>query len=313
MLSFLVRQAILAVPVIVGVSVLVFVMVSYIPGQAPEILAMQSGGAIASGAQLEEVRERLGLNDPLAVQYARFAAGALQGDLGRSIRSNRPVLDILTNVVPWTLQLAVAGMLAAVLIGGVLGVLAGVFRRTWFDAAAMVVAMIGWSMPSFWLGIILLLTLAVGLGWFPITSSAAPISLVLPALTLGLGSAGLIARLIRTEIVEQLNQDYTTSARAKGLTEMRVVLKHVLKNSLISAVTVAGLQFGRLLGGTVIIENVFARPGLGRVAVEALLARDMPVLQGAVLILAIVFVAVNVVIDLAYVALDPRIRVGSAA
>ena len=310
MLSFLARQALLAVPVIVGVSMLVFVMVSYIPGQAPDILAMQSGGAIATGAQLEEIRERLGLNDPIAVQYGRFASAALQGDLGRSIRSNRPVLDILANVLPWTLQLAVAGMLAAVLIGGVLGVLAGVFRRTWFDAAAMVVAMIGWSMPSFWLGILLLLTFAVGLGWFPITSSAAPISLVLPALTLGLGSAGLIARLIRTEIVEQLNQDYTTSARAKGLTELRVVLKHVLKNSLISAVTVAGLQFGRLLGGTVIVENVFARPGLGRVAVEALLARDMPVLQGAVLILAIVFVVVNIVIDLAYVVLDPRIRVG---
>ena len=313
MLTFLARQLLLAIPVMFGVSVLVFFMVSYIPGQAPEILAMQAGGAIASGEELEQIRERLGLNDPVIVQYGRFLGGALQGDLGRSIRSNRPVTEILAGVMPNTIQLAVAGMLAAIALGGVLGIVAGVYRKSWFDAAAMVTALIGWSMPSFWLGILLLLLFAVQLGWFPITSRGAGLQLVLPALTLGLGSAGLIARLIRTEIVEQLSLDYATSARAKGLSELRVILRHVLKNSLISAVTVAGLQFGRLLGGTVIVENVFARPGLGRVAVDALLARDMPVLQGAVLILAVIFVLVNIAVDIAYGALDPRIRVAGGA
>jgi peptide/nickel transport system permease protein len=183
-------------------------------------------------------------------------------------------------------------------------------RGTWLDAATMVVALTGWSVPSFWLGLVLLLVFALGLGWFPITGQGGWQRLVLPALALGLADAGLIARLMRAEIVEQLGREYVTAARAKGLRETAVVLRHVLRNSLISVVTVIGLQFGRLLGGTVIIENVFGRQGVGRVAVEALLARDMAVLQGCVLFLSIIFVATNLGVDLLYGVLDPRVRLG---
>jgi ABC-type dipeptide/oligopeptide/nickel transport system permease component len=229
------------------------------------------------------------------------------------MRSNRQVVDILVDAFPRTLELATAGMLLAVALGLSLGTLAAVFRGSWVDASTMVVALAGWSMPSFWLGLVLLLVFALQLGWFPITGQGGLHRLVLPALTLGLADAGLVARLVRAEIVEQLGRDYVTTARAKGLHARAVIFRHVLKNSLISVVTVVGLQFGRLLGGTVIIENVFARQGVGRVAVDALLARDMAVLQGCVLFLAVVFVLTNLAVDLLYGVLDPRVRMGARA
>lgn len=308
MITYIQRQLLIAIPVVLGVSILTFVMLSYIPGQAPDILAMQAGTAV-SGEDLERFREELGLNDPIPVQYWRFFSRAVQGDLGRSIRSNRPVVAIIADAFPSTFALAVAGVLVAVVLGFSLGIIAGLYRGTWLDTGTMVVALFGWSMPSFWLGIILLLIFAVQLGWFPITGQGGLQRLVLPALTLGLGSAGIIARLVRTEIAEELGHEYVITARSKGLSERAVILGHVLRNSMISVLTIIGLQFGRLLGGTVIIENVFARQGVGRIAVEALLARDMAVLQGAVLFLAIIFVLTNLLVDIAYGALDPRIRV----
>ncbi len=307
MLAYIRRQLTLAVPVLLGVSLLVFVMLTYIPGSAPEILALQAGTAV-SGEELEQMRENLGLNDPLPVQYGRFLFNALQGDLGRSFRLNRPVTDILLRALPRTIELAVAGTVLAIVIGISLGILAGLKRDSWADTGSMMLALIGWSMPSFWLGIILLLVFSLRLGWFPITGQGGMARLVLPALTLALGSAGLIARLTRTEIVEQMSQGYVTTARAKGLAERGVVLGHVLKNSMISVVTMIGLQFGRLLGGTVIIETVFARQGIGRIAVDALLARDMPVVQGSALLLAAIFVLTNLLVDIIYGYLDPRIR-----
>jgi peptide/nickel transport system permease protein len=313
MLNYIQRQLLLGVPVLLGVSVLVYLMLSYIPGQAPEILALQAGGSSMTPAEMEAFRERLGLNDPLPVQYAKFLGKALRGDLGRSIRSNRQVFEIIVTAFPRTLELAAAGMIIALGLGVTLGTVAGAFRGTWVDASTMIVALAGWSMPSFWLGLVLLLVFALQLGWFPITGQGGLQRLVLPALTLGLADAGLVARLVRAEIVEQLGRDYVTTARAKGLSHWAVILRHVLKNSLISVVTVVGLQFGRLLGGTVIIENVFGRQGVGRVAVEALLARDMPVLQGCVLFLAVVFVLTNLAVDVLYGVLDPRVRIGKRA
>ena len=310
MFAFIQRQLLLAVPVILGVSILTFLMLTFIPGQAPEILAMQGGTAV-SAEDLEQFREELGLNDPVYVQYWNFFSKAIRGDLGRSIRSNRPVLDIISDAFPSTFGLAVAGMVAAIAIGLLLGLVAGIFRGSWLDTATMVLALVGWSMPSFWLGIILLLVFAMHLGWFPITGQGGLQRLVLPALTLGLGSAGIIARLVRTEIVEQMGREYVTTARAKGLYELQVILVHVLRNSLISVITIVGLQFGRLLGGTVIVESVFARQGIGRIAVEALLSRDMPVLQGTVLLLSVIFVLTNMSVDIAYGFLDPRIRIGA--
>ncbi len=310
MTSYIRRQLAFALPVLLGVSALVFFMLSYIPGQAPEILALQAGTAVTA-EELDRIREQLGLNDPIPVQYGRFLRAAVQGDLGRSIRSNRPVTEIIADAFPATLQLAVAGMFSAIIIGVTLGIVAGIFRGTWIDSISMVAALVGWSMPSFWLGIILLLVFAVRLGWFPIIGHGGLARLVLPAMTLGLGGARLIARRVRTEIVEQMGREYVTTARAKGLFERKVIIRHVFRNSMISVVTVIGLQFGHLLGGTVIIENVFARQGIGRIAVEALLERDMPVLQGATLFLALIFILSNLAVDITYGILDPRIRIGA--
>lgn len=312
MLVYIQRQLLLAIPVLVGVSALIFFMLSYIPGQAPDIMALQSGTA-SSAEELERVREQLGLNDPVIVQYGRFLSSALQGDFGRSIRSNQPVTQIIAAAFPATLQLAVVGTLIAVVIGVTLGNLAAIFRGTWIDTLSMVIALVGWSIPNFWLGIVFILVFSVQLGWFPITGQGGIERLVLPSLTLGLAGTGLIARLVRTESLEQLSRDYVTTARAKGLRESRVILRHVFPNSLIPVVTVIGLQFGRLLGGAVIVENVFARQGIGRIAVDALLERDMPVLQGATLLLAVIFILSNLAVDIAYGFLDPRIRIGQGA
>jgi peptide/nickel transport system permease protein len=309
MLAYIQRQLLLAIPVLLGISALVFFMLSYIPGQAPDIMALQSGTA-SSAEDLQRVREQLGLNDPVIVQYGRFLINAVQGDLGRSIRTNQPVTQIIANAFPATLQLAVAGTLIAIVLGITLGNLAAIFRGTWIDTVSMTIALIGWSIPNFFLGILLILVFSVQLGWFPITGQGGLERLVLPAMTLGLAGTGLIARLVRTECLEQLGREYVTTARAKGLRESTVIMRHVFTNSLIPVVTVIGLQFGRLLGGTVIVENVFARQGIGRIAVEALLDRNMPVLQGATLLLAIIFILSNLAVDVAYGILDPRIRIG---
>lgn len=307
MLSYIRHQLLLAIPVLLGVSVLVFVMLSLAPGSAADIMVM-SAGTGGSAEDLRKLRQSLGLDDPLPVQYGRFLVRAVQGDLGRSIRTNRPVGEVIAEAMPNTIELAITSLLISVLLGVVLGIIAGVRRGTWIDSGSMALALMGWSIPNFFLGILLLLVFAVQLGWFPITGQGGLERLVLPSLTLGLGSAGLIARLTRTEIVEQMGKEYVVTARAKGLQERVVILRHVLRNSLISVVTVIGLQFGRLLGGTVIIETVFARQGIGRVAVDALLARDMPVVQGSVLLLAIIFVLTSLAVDVAYGYLDPRIR-----
>ena len=251
------------------------------------------GGAQISGEELARFRAEMGLDDPIHVQYLRFLGNALQGDLGRSLRNNRPVSEILGDQLPATVQLAVAGMVLALLIGGVLGLLAALRQNSWVDTVTMALSLVGWSMPAFWLGLLLILLFALHLEWFPITGGSEVKRLVLPALTLALGTSGLIARLVRSSVLEVLRMDYVTTARAKGLGERVVVLRHVLKNALIPVVTMAGLQFGRLLSGTVIIETVFARQGIGKVTVDAILSRDMPVVQGAVLLLAVIWGALN--------------------
>jgi peptide/nickel transport system permease protein len=310
--TYVARQFTMLLGVLTTLSVLLFLMLSWVPGQAPEMLLMQGGGAV-SGEQIAELRARLGLDRPIHVQYVEWVGRAIQGDLGRSIRTGRPVGQVIAQAMPHTIELALASLLIAIVVGVGLGIVAAVYRNTWIDVGAMFTALIGWSIPNFFLGILLLLVFSVQLGWFPITGVGGWQRLVLPALTLGLTTAGLLARLTRTEILEQLSLDYVRTAHGKGLRERAVVFRHVLKNSLISVVTVAGLQFGRLLGGTVIVETVFARQGVGRVAVDALIARDLPLIQGSVLFLAAIFVFTNLVVDLLYGVLDPRIRVGEGA
>jgi ABC-type dipeptide/oligopeptide/nickel transport system permease component len=250
----------------------------------------------------------MGLDRPLAVQYVDYLKGLAQGDLGRSMSTRRPVLDELMDRFPNTLILAVAGVGVAVLLGIPIGVLAAIRARTMVDHAAMVLALLGISAPAFWLGFILMMVFSVHLGWFPSAGYRSWGHLVLPAFTLGTGAMAIVARMTRSSLLEVLNQDYVRTARAKGLHEVLVIAKHALRNALIPTTTVVGLSFGSLLGGAVLTEMVFAWPGLGRLIVYSIGIRDLPVIQGAVLLLALTFVLVNLGVDLLYGLIDPRVR-----
>jgi len=307
MREYILKQLLTAVPTLLGVSIAVFLMLHLTPGGAVEAIVLQGGAAI-SAETMAKMREDLGFNDPLHVQYWRFFSKAIRGDFGRSYRTHQSVTSMILKALPGTAQLAVTGLAIALVLGLSMGVISALWHNTWIDNACMVVAMLGWSIPQFWLGILFILIFAVHLGWLPITGQGGPGRLVLPAFTLGLSTAGVTARMVRTGMLEILRMDYVRTARAKGLHESVVVLRHVLRNALIPVVTVVGLQFGRLLGGTVVIETVFARQGVGRVALQALLARDMPTVQGTVLFLAVIYVVINILVDFSYAFLDPRIR-----
>jgi ABC-type dipeptide/oligopeptide/nickel transport system permease component len=304
MFDYLRRRLALSLLTVVGVSVGVFLMIHLVPGDPVTVMLSE----FASPADQQVLREELGLNKPLYVQYWRYASSALRGDLGRSVRSNRPVISEIAWRFPNTVRLALAALLLAVAIGGAVGVLSAVRRNTLFDHGAMVTILVGLSMPSFWLGLMLMIVFAVRLEWVPVAGYEGWQYLILPGITLAAAPAAVLARLTRSSMLEVLTQDYVRTARAKGLRHVTVVLKHALKNSLIPVVTVLGLQFGYLLGGAVITETVFAWPGIGRLVVDAILARDFPVVQGTVLMIALGFVMVNLVVDLLYAYLDPRVR-----
>jgi ABC-type dipeptide/oligopeptide/nickel transport system permease component len=300
------RRLLRAIPVVIGVMTLVFFMIHLLPGDPAEEIA--AGGVAATPEQIEAIRVRLGLNKPLHEQYWRFVKNTAQGDLGRSIYRNQPVSTMIRDRVGATLQLTLAGIGVAILIGVPLGIVAAVRQNSWVDSASMTVALTGVAMPSFWLGLLLIWLFAVRLNWVPIIGGGGLKGLILPAFTLGFGAAALIARLVRSSMLEVLRQDYMMTARAKGLTGRVVVLNHGLKNALIPVVTIVGLQFGNLLGGAVVIETVFARQGIGRMAIDGILTKDFPVVQGTVLFAALVYVTVNLAVDLLYSVLDPRIR-----
>lgn len=305
MSTYFMNRLLLTIPVVFGVSILVFCMLHLVPGDPVMVMFAETG---ASGRQIEEVRQRLGLNDPLPVQYFRYITRAARGDLGESLWGGRRVSDMIREAFPTTLELTLASTGAAMFLGLFFGILASLHQNSWLDNATMAMALAWVSMPSFWFGLVLIFVFAVHLRWFPTGGAGSLKQLVLPALALGMRNAALIARMTRSALLEVLGQDYIRTARGKGLTERLVVLRHALKNALIPVVTVVGLQFGSLLGGTVIIETVFSRPGIGRVAVRALLDRDFPVCQGTVLFVALIYVLVNLGVDLLYAYLDPRIR-----
>jgi peptide/nickel transport system permease protein len=296
------------VPVILGVSVLVFLMLYLVPGDPASALV---GDAPVSAAELDRLRTQYGLNDPLYVQYARFATNAVHGDLGRSLRTRRPVSDVIAEQYPQTLELALAAIAVAGVVGVTLGVVAATHAHTWVDTASTALALVGVSMPSFWLGLMLIFIFALGLGWFPATGQGGLERLVLPAATLGWFAAAVIARLVRSSMLEVLGLEYVTTGRAKGLAERAVIYRHALRNALIPTVTVVGLQFGTLLGGAVVVETVFARQGLGRLIVDGILQKDFPLVQGAVLVTSLTYVAANFLVDVVYAAVDPRIRLGT--
>jgi peptide/nickel transport system permease protein len=307
-MRYALQRLIYAVPVIIGVSMLTFLMLQLVPGDPVAAMFVGQGGG-AKEEQMNRVREQLGLNDPLPVQYVNYVKNAVQGDLGRSIRTNEPVSTMITRNFSPTLKLTMASMGFAVVFGGLLGIFAAIRRGTILDNLSMFVALAGVSAPSFWLGLILISVFAVRLGWFPIIGGTGWRGLVLPAFSLGFAAAAIIARMVRSSLLEVLGENYIVTGRAKGLTERRVIVRHALRNAAIPVLTIVGLQFGGLLAGAVIVESVFARQGIGRMLVKALQDRDFPVAQGGVLFVAIVYVLVNLFVDLLYGVVDPRISV----
>ncbi|WP_025322839.1 nickel ABC transporter permease [Deferrisoma camini] len=288
--------------VLLGISVISFFFIR-LSGDPVMLLLPQD----ATMQEIEEMRERLGLNDPLPVQYARFLGNAIQGDLGESLYYHTPALGLILERLPASLELAVAAMGIALAVAVPLGILSAVKRGSLLDLGSMVAALFGLSMPHFWLGIMMILLFSVKLGWLPTSGRGTWAQLVMPAVSLGMGLMAMFARLTRSVMLEILGLDYVRTARAKGLRERVVIGKHALKNALIPLVTVAGMQFGFLIGGTVIIETVFAWPGVGRLVVQSIFNRDYPLVQASVLVLAVIFVLVNLLVDLLYVYLDPRI------
>lgn len=305
MWKYIARRLLISIPLLLGLTVIVFGMLHLLPGDPVQVILRESGATQEAVAKL---RAQLGLDLPLHVQYLRYLGGLLRGDLGSSLFTYRPVAEIIRQNVGATLELAFAAMALALLIGIPLGILAAVYRDSWLDNLAMSVAVIGVSMPGFWLGLLLILLLSVTLRWLPSGGHGTLKHLIMPAFVLGLNGAAVIARLMRSSMLEVLRQDYMTTARAKGAGELYLLFKHALKNSLIPVVTVAGLQFGFLLGGTVVTESVFARPGLGRTAVDAIIYKDIPVVQGIVLFVAVLYLLINLIVDIAYAYIDPRIR-----
>jgi ABC-type dipeptide/oligopeptide/nickel transport system permease component len=306
MTEYLIKRLVLAVPVLFGVSIAVFLMMHLIPGDPA--LAMLRGQPTVTPEDIDRVRHQMGLDDPIPVQYLKYIGRVLQGDFGESVKAHRPVLTMIREQAWPTIQLAMTAMILAVIIGITLGTISALRQNTWVDTLSMLVALFGVSMPSFWLGLILIYFFSVRLEWLPITGQGGWQRLILPAVALGMDFSAVTARLVRASLLEVLRQDYILSARAKGLHGRTVVTRHALRNALISVVTIIGLQFGFLLSGAVVIETVFARQGIGRLAITAILAKDFPLVQGIVLLSALVYVAINLLVDLSYSFLDPRIH-----
>jgi ABC-type dipeptide/oligopeptide/nickel transport system permease component len=303
MLIFVVRRLLLTIPVLLGVLFVVMLTLDLIPGD-PVALMLGEAGTKETVAQF---REHLGLDRPLLVRYVRYVGQVLTGDLGRSIQQNRPVVDELADAWPATVQLATAGLVLATVIGVLTGIVSAVWPNSLFDALSRLSSLFGLSMPVFWTGLVLIVIFAFWLPWLPVGGIGSPAHLVLPAVTLALPSIAMIARMTRSSVLEVLREDYVRTARAKGVRERLVVVKHALRNAAIPILTLIGLQAGQLMGGAVLTETVFAWPGLGRLMVKAIFARDYILLQGAVLLFAMAFVVINLIVDLSYGALDPRV------
>ncbi|MEQ1870884.1 MAG: nickel ABC transporter permease [Vicinamibacterales bacterium] len=304
MLRLFLRRVLLTIPVLIGVATLVFSLVHLVPGDPVQAMLGES----ASPQDVTQLRHTLGLDRPLLVQYALFMTGAATGDLGTSLRTNQPVTAVIAERMPATVQLALSAMLVATLVALPLGIVAAVRAGTGIDRLATTVALIGVSMPSFWLGPLLAILFSVELGWLPVSGRGTFGHLVLPAVTLGAPLAAVLARLTRASVLEELRELYVLAARARGVSRVRTVLAHAFRNSLIPVVTVFGLLFGSVLTGAVITETIFSWPGVGRLLVQSIAARDYPAVQGCILLIALTYVVVNVAVDLLYGVLDPRVR-----
>jgi ABC-type dipeptide/oligopeptide/nickel transport system permease component len=301
---FLLRRLLLTLPVLAGVATLVFSLIHLVPGDPVQAMLGES----ASPDEVAQLRSRLGLDRPLIVQYVEFVRGAASGNLGRSLRTDQPVTEAIAERIPATAELAVAAVVVSMVIAIPLGIVAAVHAGTRTDHLATTASLVGISMPNFWVGPLLAIVFGVQLGWLPVSGRGTLANLVLPAITLGAPFAALLARTTRASVLEELRELYVLAARARGVSRSRAVLRHAFRNSLIPIVTVLGLQFGSLLTGAVITETIFAWPGVGRLLIQSITARDYPAVQGCILLIAVTYVSMNLLVDLVYGFLDPRIR-----
>ena len=306
MTRFVVQRLLTLIPLLIGVSVLVFMMLQLVPGDP--VMMMLGEASVARAADIEALRDQLGFNDPLYVQYWHYFTDLIQGDLGTSMRTRKPVADLIAARLPSTFELTFAGLGFAVLFGTTLGVIAALKHNSWVDHLTVVFALLGVSIPGFWLGLLLIFLFSVTLRWLPVIGTSGFKSLILPAISLGLWAGGTIARLIRSGMLEVMQADYVRTARAKGLGERRVIIGHALRNALLPVVTMVGIQFGHVMAGTVIIESVFSRPGLGLMLVNGIVAKDIPLVQGIVMFVAATYLLANFLVELLYTYIDPRIR-----
>jgi ABC-type dipeptide/oligopeptide/nickel transport system permease component len=304
MLRFFVKRLILTVPVLIGVATIVFSLIHLVPGDPAQAML----GDSATPQDIAGLRQQLGLDRPLASQYAVFLEGMARGDLGSSLRTHQPVAREIAARVPATLELALASMSLALLLAIPLGIVAAMNAGGPVDHAATAAALVGISMPGFWLGPLLAIIFSVQLGWLPVSGRGTLAQLILPAITLGAPLASVLARMTRASLLEELRELYVLAAMARGVSRVRAVMRHAFRNSLIPIVTVLGLQFGMVLTGAVITETIFAWPGVGRLLIQSITARDYPAVQGCVLFIAVVYVSMNLLVDLVYGFLDPRIR-----
>ncbi len=305
MWSYILRRLLTLFPVLFGVSFLVFAAMYIIPGDAVDSMLAETG---ATAEDLARLREQLGLDDPFIVQYGRFVSNLARGDFGESIVTNRLVIDQLRNQLPATIQLTLSALAIAILFGLPLGVISAVNRGSWIDAFSMLIALIGVSMPNFWLGLLLIMFFSLQLGWLPAAGTGSLQHLIMPALTLGFSGIAVIARVSRSSLLEILNTDFMRTAHSKGLRASTVIIKHGMRNAMASVLTIIGLQFGYLLGGAVVVETVFGRQGIGFLTANAIQRGDFPLVQATVMLAAIAFVIANLLVDIVYSFLDPRIR-----
>lgn len=304
MFNYLVKRLLSIIPVLIGISLLLFFMLRMLPGDPAQVLA----GQMATPQEIENIRHQLGLDRPIYEQYVIYLGHLVRFDLGRSARTQNPVSQEIWARLPNTLLLAVVAMGLACLFGIPAGIISALRPYSWIDYAVTMTALFGISMPVFWLGLMLVVVFAVILKWLPAGGTGGWQYVVLPSVTLASFVVAFIARMTRSTMLETLSQDYTTTARSKGLTEKVIVVKHALTNALIPIITVVGLQFGMLLGGAVLTETVFAWPGIGRLIVDSILARDYPMIQGVILVFGLLYILVNLAVDLVYAFVDPRIR-----
>ena len=303
MRRYFLQRLLLLLPTLLGALTLVFALIHLIPGDPVEVML----GETATSADKQELRRSLGFDQPLLNQYGRFLAGLVTGDLGRSLYEQASVAAIIAARLPATLQLALCAMTAAMLLSFPLALLAAAKRGRWLDRAALLFSLLGLSLPNFWLGPLLMIVFSIQLGWTPVSGRGGLAHLFLPSLTLGLGMAAILTRILRASLLQAMAEDFVRTARAKGLAESQVWLKHTLRNALISVVTVMSLQFGGLLAGSLITETIFSWPGIGRLTVQAIQTRDYPLVQGCVLVIAIAYLLVNFITDLLYKVVDPRV------